>query len=207
MSSRPSPPGATRAPRRDALRNDVIVIKAARAVFAEQGPQASMETIAARAGLGVGTIYRRFTGKDALLDAIARLIAEEMDEAAAAALADPDPAAGLERFLDFVGSFNAEERRYAASLADRVPSDDEVSTRTADRIRQLTQKAVEAGYLARDVTADDIKALIIAIRAVVAASPDGDDAPWRRFVRLHLTGLRADPERARRTWPSPPGRA
>lgn len=191
MSPRTSPSATSRAPRRDALRNDAIVINAARAVFAEQGPQASMEAIASRAGLGVGTIYRRFAGKDALLDAIARLFVEELDQAAATALEDPDPAAGLEWFLDFVGTFTAEKRRYAASLTDRVPSDDDVSARTADRVRQLTQKAVEAGYLAQGVTGDDIKALIVAIRGVVAASPDGDDGPWRRFVRIHLTGLRA----------------
>lgn len=190
MTPRPTSPNARRAPRRDALRNDAIVIDAARAVFAEQGPQASMESIASRAGLGVGTIYRRFAGKEALLDAIARLLVEEIDQAAAAALADPDPGSGLEEFLDFVGAFNAEKRRYAAALTDRVSSD-EVSA-TEDRVRQLTQKAVAAGHLAPDVTGEDVKALIIAIRGVVAASPDGDDAPWRRFVRIHLAGLRSD---------------
>lgn len=190
MSERTRPPAARRA-RRDALRNDAIVIDAARAVFAEQGPQASMEAIASRAGLGVGTIYRRFASKDALLDAIARLFVEEMDQAIAAALDDPDPAAGLERFLDFVGRFHAEKRRYAASLTDRIPDEDEVSARVTDRVRRLTRRAVEAGYLAPDVTGDDVKALIIAIRAVVAVSPDGDDGPWRRFLRFHLAGLRA----------------
>lgn len=188
----PKPRTAPRAPRRDALRNDAIVINAARAVFAELGPQASMETIATRAGLGVGTIYRRFPGKDALLDAIARLLTEEIDQAAAAALEGPDPGAGLERFLAFVGAFHAEKRRYAATLADRVADDGAVSAQTADRVLRLTQKAVDAGYLTQDVTADDIKALIVAIRGVVAASPDGDDAQWRRFLRIHLTGLRAD---------------
>lgn len=188
----PKPQPAPRAPRRDALRNDAIIINAARAVFAELGPQASMESIATRAGLGVGTIYRRFPGKEALLDAIARLLTEEIDQAAAAALEDPDPGAGLERFLEFVGAFNTEKRRYAAALTDRVADDDTVSARTADRVLRLTRKAVDAGYLARDVTADDIKALIVAIRGVVAASPGGDDAPWRRFLHIHLAGLRAD---------------
>ncbi|WP_285494209.1 hypothetical protein [Actinomadura sp. NBRC 104425] len=42
------------------------------------------------------------------------------------------------------------------------------------------------------MTGEDIKALIIAIRGVVAASPDGDEAAWRRFIRIHLAGLRAD---------------
>ncbi len=150
-----------------------------------------MEAIASRAGLGVGTIYRRFAGKDELLDAIARLFVEEMDQAATAALEDPDPAAGLERFLDFVGTFNTEKRRYAGSLTDRIPGDDPTRVRTEDRVRQLAQKAVEAGYLAPDVTVDDLLALIAAIRGVVAASLDGDNTSWRRFVRIHLAGLRA----------------
>ncbi|MET8554810.1 helix-turn-helix domain-containing protein [Streptomyces sp. NPDC004959] len=191
MSPRPSNSARRRAPRRDALRNDAVVINAARAVFAEQGPQASMEAIASHAGLGVGTIYRRFAGKDALLDAVAHLFAEELDQAAAAALAEPDPAAGLEGFLDFVGAFHAEKRRYAAALTDRIPEDDDVSARTADRVRQLTRKAVDAGHLAHEVTAEDIKSLVVALREVVAASPEGDDAPWRRFLRIHLAGLRA----------------
>lgn len=181
---------ASRAPRRDALRNDAIIINAARAVFAEQGPQASMEAIASRAGLGVGTIYRRFPSKEALLDAIAHLFVEEMDQAAAAALENPDPGAGLERFLEFVGGFNAEKRRYAAALTDRVASD-EVSRQTVAKVRKLTSKAVDAGSLAPDVTGDDIKALIVALRGVVTAAPDGDDTAWRRFLRTHLTGLRA----------------
>lgn len=173
------------------MRNDAIVLQAAREVFAEQGPQASMESIADRAGLGVGTIYRRFAGKEALLDAIARVFVEEMDQAAATALADPDPGAGLERFLEFIGAFNAEKRRYAAALTERVSSD-EVSERTVNRLHQLTRNAVDAGALAAGVTGDDIKALVVAIRAVVAVSPDGDDTRWRRFVRIHLAGLRAN---------------
>ncbi|BDZ47925.1 TetR family transcriptional regulator [Frondihabitans sucicola] len=184
-----SSPAASRAPRRDALRNDAIVVAAARKVFGEQGPTASMEAIAAQASLGVGTIYRRFAGKEALLSAIAQLFAEEMDEAAAAALAESDPGVGLERFLEFVGTFNAEKRRYAAALTDQVT--DDVSTRTVERVQLLTRKAVESGALAPGVTGEDIKALIVALRGVVAVSADGDDSAWRRFLRVHLAGLRS----------------
>ncbi|MCV7412893.1 transcriptional regulator [Mycobacterium florentinum] len=191
MPAQKNPPAVARRPRRDALRNDAAVIAAARSVFAEQGPQASMESIAARAGLGVGTIYRRFVGKDALLDAIAQLFVDELDDAATAALKDPDPGAGLQRFLEFVVAFNAEKLRYAAALADRVTSAD-ATARTSDKVRQLTSKAVEAGALAPHVTAEDIKALIVAIRGVVAASHGGDEVAWRRFVRIHLVGLRAN---------------
>lgn len=101
------------------------------------------ESIAARAGLGVGTIYCRFAGKDALVDAIAETFVQEVDDAAAAAVADPDPARGLERFLGFVGAFNAGKRRYAAALTDRVAGD-EVGSRTTDKIRELVRAAVAA---------------------------------------------------------------
>jgi len=182
--------GTTRRPRRDALRNDAIIIDAARAVFAEQGPQASMESIAARAGLGVGTIYRRFAGKEDLLDAIARLFVEEMDAAAADALADPDPARGLDRFIDFVGAFNAEKRRYATALTERVTSE-EVSRRIMEKVERLTRRAVEAGVLAPGTTGRDVEALIVAIRAVVGATAESEPDAWRRFARIHLAGLRA----------------
>jgi AcrR family transcriptional regulator len=188
---------APRSPRRDAVRNDAVVLKAAREVFAEQGPQASMETIATRAGVGVGTIYRRFAGKEALLDAIAQLFAEEIDAAVDAALQASEPGAGLEHFLEFVGRFNAEKRRYAAALAERADSvgmggapSDAARADTAAKIQQLTQKAVDAGALAPHVTASDIKALLVAIRALVAAAPDEDNESWQRFLRIHLNGLR-----------------
>lgn len=189
METEPSPAAASRAPRRDAVRNDAVVVAAARKVFGEQGPAASMEAIAAQAGLGVGTIYRRFAGKEALLAAIAHLFAEEMDEAAAAALDEPDPGVGLERFLEFIGTFNAEKRRYAAALADQV-TDDDVSARTVKNLQLLTERAVDYGVLAPGVDGADIKALIIALRGVVSMTDDGDDTTWRRFLRLHLAGLR-----------------
>ncbi|GAB5901299.1 TetR/AcrR family transcriptional regulator [Mycolicibacterium mageritense] len=185
------PRTASRGPRRDALRNDAAVIAAARAVFAEHGPQASMESIAARAGLGVGTIYRRFAGKEELLDAIAQLFVEELDQAAAKALDCPDPGTGLQEFLDFVVDFNAEKYRYAAALADRTTGAD-VTARTGDKVRELTSKAIDAGVLAPDVTAEDIKALIVALRGVVATRPGAENSAGRRFVRIHLAGLRGN---------------
>ena len=188
MASVDPPARVGRAPRKDALRNDQIVVAAARAVLAEQGPNASMEAIAGRAGLGMGSIYRRFPTKDALLDAIAQLFAVELDDAAERALRDPDPGLGLEEFLEFVGVTTADSHRYAAALVDRVS--DDVTARTSERVRRLTEHAVSRGALAPFVTADDIKALIVALRHVIAVDPDGGDLGWRRFLRIHLTGLR-----------------
>ena len=75
---------ATRAPaaRRDAVRNHHRILDAAREVLGESGADACMEEIAARAGVGVGTVYRRFASKDALIDELVRLAMEEVTAAA-----------------------------------------------------------------------------------------------------------------------------
>ena len=177
-----------RAPRRDALRNDRLVVEAARAVFAEQGPRASMEDIARRAGVGVGTIYRRFPGKEALLDAIAELFVAELDRAATEALAEEDAGRALDAFLEFVGTFNAEKRRYAAALVERV-AEESTSAGILEKVGRLTRNAVAAGALAPGVREADIAALLVALREVVASS-EGDEG-WRRFLRIHLAGLRS----------------
>ncbi|CAN5236051.1 TetR/AcrR family transcriptional regulator [soil metagenome] len=182
-----------RAPRSDAIRNDRLVLEAALTVFGESGPQASMEDIAARAGVGVGSIYRRFPSKEALLDALASTISEQMDAAATAAITDSDPARGLRSFLEFVGEFNVDQRRFSAVLSERV-GDQGVTTAMAEMVATLTQNAIRARALASDVRPEDILALVKALRGVIAAT-DGDDQ-WRRFLTIHLAGLRESPRSA-----------
>src|SRR6204780_1329515 len=101
------PPGQTairrsgrpaRAPRRDAVRNHQRILAAARDVLGESGADASMEEIASRAGVGVGTVYRHFANKDALIDELVRLSLCEALAGARSALAGPG-GDGLEQFL------------------------------------------------------------------------------------------------------------
>ena len=91
------------ATRRDAVRNYHRVVAAAREVLGESGAEASMEEIAARAGVGIGTVYRRFASKDALIDELLRLAMEQTVAAAERALARTD-GHGLEEFLRAMGS-------------------------------------------------------------------------------------------------------
>src|ERR1700730_8059433 len=94
-----SPPASERPLRQDAERNRLRILQAAREVFADRGLDASLDQIAVHAGVGVGTVYRRFPDKDALIDA---LFEERIGEVAAAgqdALAAPDPWQGLVDFL------------------------------------------------------------------------------------------------------------
>jgi AcrR family transcriptional regulator len=177
-----------RAPRKDAIRNERRVLEAALAVFGESGPGAGMEEVADRAGVGVGTIYRRFPSKDALLDALALQISGEMEAAITAAIADEDPGRGLTDFLEFVGEFNVTKRRLSPVLIDRVGEQGVTATMT-DLVAILTERAIASGLIAREITPEDILSLVKALRGVIEAT-EGPEA-WRRFLRIHLAGLRA----------------
>lgn len=176
-----------RAPRRDAVRNDGLVLEAALAVFGEHGPQAGMEEVADRAGVGVGTVYRRFPSKEALLDALAARIGDEMEAAAREAIADADAERGLTGFLEFVGAYDVAKRRLSPVLIERV-GDRGMTPAMSEMVEALTRRAVESGALGAGVTAADLLSLVKALRGVVASS-DGDGS-WRRFLRIHLAGLR-----------------
>lgn len=178
-----------RTPRRDAVRNDRLVLEAALAVFGERGPNASMEEIAARAGVGVGTIYRRFAGKEALLEALAVRFRAEMREAMTAAIGADDPERGLERFLEFVGEFNVAKQRLAPVVTERL-GDRTITDDMTAMVATMTANAVRAGALAPGVTPDDVLALIGALRGVIERTDGGDS--WRRFLRIHLAGLRVE---------------
>jgi AcrR family transcriptional regulator len=177
-----------RPPGRDATRNDALVLQAAREVLAESGPQASMEQIATRAGVGVGSIYRRFPSKDALIDELVRLVMEDLDTAAEAALADDD-GGGLERFLHGLGRSFVEHRRYAALMLAR--GGDETGTRRVRRqIAQLTDNARGAGTLNPEVTLGDVMALIWSLRALAETTGDVAPGAWKRHLDIHLDGMR-----------------
>src|SRR3981189_2924950 len=86
--------------RRDAERNRQQILLAARAAFAERGVEVTLDEIAQRAGVGVGTIYRRYANKDELIDELYEDIVAEIATVAEAALAQPDPWKGFVDFLE-----------------------------------------------------------------------------------------------------------
>jgi AcrR family transcriptional regulator len=177
-----------RALRRDAVRNYERILGAAREVLGEAGASACIEDIAARAGVGVGTVYRRFTSKDALIDELLRLVMEELNTAAGQALARTD-GHGLEELLRAFGQSFADHARYANLLLEREP--DAESTRTIrEAIAGLSARAVSAGTIRPDITAADVLALISAMRGLVQAEADLAPDAWHRFLDIHLAGMR-----------------
>lgn len=193
------PPGAVQhgapAARRDAVRNYYRILDAAREVLGESGASASMEEIAARAGVGVGTVYRRFANKDALIDELIRLALDEVLAATEQALARTG-GHGLEDLLRAIGQSFADHARYASLLLQRSHTDAAAAARIRSAIDELTARAVAAGTVHPGVTTGDVMALVWAMRGLVQA---GDVAPeaWQRFLSIHLAGLRTG---------TPPGR-
>lgn len=190
MSSQTSQLEGLRRPvtRRDAVRNYHRIVAAAREVLGESGADASMEEIAARAGVGVGTVYRRFASKDALIDELLRLAADEVLGAAERALARTD-GRGLEELLRAIGQSFADHARYASLLLGRR-RDTAAGRRIRAAIDELTRRAAAAGTVRPDVTGNDVMALIWAMRGLIQTTGETAEA-WPRFLAIHLAGLRA----------------
>jgi AcrR family transcriptional regulator len=180
------PPG--RAVRRDAARNHHRILDAAREVLGESGADAGMEEIAARAGVGVGTVYRRFASKDALIGELLRLALEDLMAAVDRALGRTD-GYGLEELLRAFGQSFADHARYANLLLER-PANASATRRIRAAIDELTARAAAGGTVRPDVTAGDVMALVLAMRGLAQAAGELDPAAWTRFLDIHLAGLR-----------------
>lgn len=174
--------------RRDAVRNYERILDAARDVFDESGPDACMDGIAARAGVGVGTVYRRFASKDALIDELLRLALEQLNRDAEHALARAD-GYGLHELLAAIGRSFAEHARFANLLLARQP-DAAAARQLREAMIELTSRAVSAGTVAPGTTIDDVTALTSAMRGMIHTARDTPPHAWQRFLDIHLAGLR-----------------
>ncbi len=179
----------TRRPRRDAARNHQRVLDAARDLLGELGTEASMEQIAARAGVGVGTVYRRFPSKDSLIAELVSLVSAELIEAGERAL-EQDDGSGLETFLRAIGRSLADHRRWAGLL---LPHDTRAkcsSVQVRAQLGRLLDNAHRAGTVCAQASQGDVMALVWSMRGLIEACGDGAPDAWQRYLDIHLTGLR-----------------
>lgn len=176
----------------EAERNDLLVLAAAREVFAARGAGATVAAIAERAGVGMGSLYRRYGSKDELLRHLCTMAMEQVIEAAGAALADADAWAGL---AGYVRSCVAQGSGALAPLAGTIettPRMRETSRRGRGLLEELVTRAKRDGGLRADVTALDIAWLIELFGRSSPALPSAEDRAVReRLLAIALDGLRA----------------
>ena len=191
-SPRETPPApAGRPMRADARRNRERILDAAREVFAQSGGDAQMDQIAARAGVGVGTVYRHFPTKDALLAQMVEqrfaAFAEWADEAAQETDSWGAFAGFLTRCLEHcasdVGTQHALMAADGAGLAEGAARRTGLSGRT----EQLILRAQASGDLRADFSIDDIPVVMCGLSSAMAVGA----WDWRRFLAIVLDGLRA----------------
>jgi AcrR family transcriptional regulator len=192
--SSPAPAVAERPLRADARRNRERVLTAARAVVAEHGLDAQMDQIAARAGVGVGTLYRHFPTKEALLQALAADRWRTLAEAAGPAFEAGDPWQGLHDWLWRCARLQLENRAWAelTAAAPFTPVAEEEHRELTDVTQRLVDRARAAGAVRDDLAAQDIGMLMCGTCSVIRTTGGHDgDTRWERFFSLALEGLRA----------------
>jgi AcrR family transcriptional regulator len=182
----------TRPKRADARRNYEKVLTAAREAFAEGGDSTALEEIARRAGVGIGTLYRHFPNRQALLEA---LYVNEVEEVcrSAAELDGSDPWQALNAWFERLIGYLATKQALAQELLNYVDSDAALfrvcRTSLYDAGAPLLEHAQAAGAVRRDVEFPEVMQMVIGIAKI----PTGDPNQTKHILRIALDGLRYQP--------------
>jgi AcrR family transcriptional regulator len=180
---------AARRPRSDSLRNRELLMQAAAAVFSAGGTNASLEAVAKRAGVGIGTLYRHFPTREALFEAVYR---HEVDQLAALAeqlAGEADPVKALRHWLHANVRLVATKKGMLAALALAAYTRSELYAYSFDRLTKavgaLLRRAVKAGAIRPDIKPEEL------LRALVGMCYLHDQPGWQRTV-LRLVDIFVD---------------
>lgn len=178
--------------RRDAQRNHDALLAAAAEVFATRGLDATLDDVADHAGVGVGTAYRHFENKNALIDALFESNLDEITKAAEDALSIPDPWDALTGFLASVIERQVCNRGLRQVLQSRAG--EERVARARERMAPLTDRLLDrakaAGMVRPDVTATDLGLLMMMLAQIGDISRPIRPTLWRRYYTLVLDAIR-----------------
>ena len=183
----------TRPMRADARRNYEKVLAAAREAFAEGGESTALEEIARRAGVGIGTLYRHFPNRQALLEA---LYVGEVEEVcrSAAELDATDPWEALtgwfQRFIGYLATKHALAAELLNYLDQDAPLFQVCRASLFEAGEPLLKRAQEAGVARRDVDIGEVIQMVVGIAKIPAADPGQKE----HILRVALDGLRYRPE-------------
>jgi AcrR family transcriptional regulator len=180
--------------RRDAERNRQRILRAAGEVFTQRGLDATLDDVARHAGVGVGTVYRRFPDKETLIGELFQDRIDAIVAVAEEACAAPDPWRALMSFLEYAAATMAGDlglrqlMMFATYGRDRVAYARE---RMRPVVTELVERAQAAGALRADFSGTDIPMIAYMLSSVAEyASPVQPEA-WRRYLALIIDGMRA----------------
>lgn len=181
-----------RKPRADSLRNRERLLAAAKAAFTEIGADAPLEEIARRAGVGIGTLYRHFPTRDAMLAAVYRREVDQLSASAQALLAARPPGEAMKAWLHLLIDYMATKRVIAPALRASAGEGAQVYAASGaaigEAMTRLAQAAIASGDIRADVSSDDL------YRMMVGVSHGYDQPGWepsaRRLVDIMMAGLK-----------------
>lgn len=183
----------TRPMRADARRNYAALLAAADAVFAEQGGEAALEEVAKRAGVGIGTLYRHFPTRRALILATIEHASQAVNEQGNALLEAASPGAALETWLRALLN-HASAYHGLGAEALRYPPDSGEQVDTCSSMRQicaaLLERAQAAGEVRADVDASDLFLLVYSLAS--ASAQDGAPRAAEHLLTVVCDGLRSE---------------
>jgi len=186
------PAADVRKPRADSARNRQLLIDSAKAAFAEAGLNVSLEEIARRAGVGIGTLYRHFPSREAVVEAVYRREVEQLAEAVPHLLESSTAGEALHRWMHLFVDYIATKRLIAPSLAAAAARSSSLRTSSlgliTNAISTLVKRAAAGGEVRKDIDPSDL------LRAMVGVSYGNPDTGWeasaRRLIDLLMDGLR-----------------
>jgi AcrR family transcriptional regulator len=193
--------------RADAERNRRRILDAARTVFAAHGLGVGVEVVAREAGVGVGTIYRRFPTKEQLLQAIVDDRIEELRRRLAALDADADPWDAFAAAAEVLAGAAARDRGFFEALQEAagvLTAPDCARQASLEAIAPFLERAQAAGAARGDVVPLDVLALCSNAGRLPRWRAEQEPGLWRRYLAIALDGLRVEGAHA---LPHPPGRA
>ena len=188
--------------RADAERNRAKILEAAADVFATAGVEATLHDVAARAGVGVGTVYRRFPHKEALLGALFDDKLSEVLGLVEAAGANPDSWAALVGFLHALTDMQSRNRGLFEVLngseycQDRVA---EARVKFEPLVKRLLARAQADGHVRRDIETSDLSMIVLMLNSVALISQDVKTDLWKRYLDLMLDAIRVHEGQTRLT--------
>jgi AcrR family transcriptional regulator len=187
MSAAPGPVALSPSLRRDAAHNRDKILAAARAAFGEDGVDVCVEAIAQRAGVGVGTLYRRFPTKELLIEAVVDEVLQEVLDAARFALENESAADGFAEYLRAVGWVQFEHAGCLTRLWNDTTSAARVEIESASRT--LLARAQAAGAVRPDLVYEDVIVLFWSLRGVIEATSGVSADAWLRHLDLLLSSV------------------